>query len=29
MSPNIGEILAKQGDAIDSRYHPSAAVRRT
>ncbi|MCV7225054.1 cytochrome bc1 complex cytochrome b subunit [Mycolicibacterium komossense] len=28
MSPNIGEILAKQGDAIDSRYHPSAAVRR-
>ena len=28
MSPKMGEILAKQGDAIDSRYHPSAAVRR-
>ena len=28
MSPNLGEIMAKQGDAIDSRYHPSGAVRR-
>ena len=28
MSPKLGESLAKQGDAIDSRYHPSAAVRR-
>ncbi|MGX9792235.1 cytochrome bc1 complex cytochrome b subunit [Mycobacterium sp. MMS18-G62] len=26
--PNIAEIAAKQGDDIDSRYHPSAAVRR-
>jgi ubiquinol-cytochrome c reductase cytochrome b subunit len=26
--PNLAEIAAKQGDAIDSRYHPSAAVRR-
>ena len=26
--PNMAEIAAKQGDAIDSRYHPSAAVRR-
>jgi ubiquinol-cytochrome c reductase cytochrome b subunit len=32
MSPQtrskLGEMLAEQGDAIDSRYHPSAAVRR-
>jgi ubiquinol-cytochrome c reductase cytochrome b subunit len=28
MSPNLAEIAAKQGDDIDSRYHPSAAVRR-
>ncbi|OBF23770.1 cytochrome bc complex cytochrome b subunit [Mycobacterium sp. ACS4331] len=28
MSSAIGERLAKQGDAMDSRYHPSAAVRR-
>ncbi len=28
MSPKLGEVMAKQGDAIDSRYHPSAAVRR-
>ncbi|MGE2736913.1 cytochrome b [Mycolicibacterium vaccae] len=30
MSPRLdaAEIAAKQGDAIDSRYHPSAAVRR-
>ncbi|BBX69640.1 cytochrome bc1 complex cytochrome b subunit [Mycolicibacterium psychrotolerans] len=30
MSPrlNMAEIAAKQGEAIDSRYHPSAAVRR-
>ncbi|WP_319433327.1 cytochrome bc complex cytochrome b subunit [Mycobacterium sp. RTGN5] len=28
MSPKLGDALAKQGDAIDSRYHPSAAVRR-
>ncbi|MDG4666433.1 cytochrome bc complex cytochrome b subunit [Mycobacterium sp. 236(2023)] len=26
--PSAGEIAGKQGDAIDSRYHPSAAVRR-
>jgi ubiquinol-cytochrome c reductase cytochrome b subunit len=26
--PNIGDVLARQGDDIDSRYHPSAAVRR-
>lgn len=30
MSPRLdaGQIAAKQGEAIDSRYHPSAAVRR-
>ena len=27
MSPTAGRVTA-QGDAIDSRYHPSAAVRR-
>ncbi len=26
--PNMAEIAASQGDAIDSRYHPSAALRR-
>src|ERR1700745_2161329 len=26
--PNLAEIAAAQGDAIDSRYHPSAALRR-
>jgi len=26
--PNLADIAAAQGDAIDSRYHPSAAVRR-
>src|ERR1700741_3303425 len=26
--PNLAEMAAEQGDAIDSRYHPSAAVRR-
>src|SRR5947209_18963876 len=26
--PNLAEIAAGQGEAIDSRYHPSAAVRR-
>jgi ubiquinol-cytochrome c reductase cytochrome b subunit len=26
--PDLAEIAAAQGDAIDSRYHPSAAVRR-
>ena len=26
--PSLNEIAASQGDAIDSRYHPSAAVRR-
>ena len=26
--PNLAEIAAKQGDDIDSRYHPSAGVRR-
>ena len=28
MSPKLADIAAAQGDAIDSRYHPSAAVRR-
>ena len=28
MSPKLADIAAEQGDAIDSRYHPSAAVRR-
>ena len=28
MSPKLAGIAARQGDAIDSRYHPSAAVRR-
>ena len=28
MSSTTAERLAKQGDEIDSRYHPSAAVRR-
>jgi len=26
--PSIGDVLAGQGNAVDSRYHPSAAVRR-
>jgi len=26
--PSLNEIAASQGDAIDSRYHPAAAVRR-
>jgi ubiquinol-cytochrome c reductase cytochrome b subunit len=26
--PKIGDVLAKQGEDIDTRYHPSAAVRR-
>ena len=26
--PSMAEIAANQGEAIDSRYHPSAAVRR-
>jgi ubiquinol-cytochrome c reductase cytochrome b subunit len=26
--PKIGDVLAGQGEAIDTRYHPSAAVRR-
>jgi ubiquinol-cytochrome c reductase cytochrome b subunit len=26
--PKIGDVLAQQGEDIDSRYHPSAAVRR-
>jgi ubiquinol-cytochrome c reductase cytochrome b subunit len=26
--PKIGDVLAGQGNAVDSRYHPSAAVRR-
>ncbi|AFM17948.1 cytochrome b subunit of the bc complex [Mycolicibacterium chubuense NBB4] len=26
--PSAAELLARQGDEIDSRYHPSAAVRR-
>ena len=28
MSRDYAKIAAAQGDAIDSRYHPSAAVRR-
>src|SRR5262245_49124569 len=28
MSPDLAKKAAAQGDAIDSRYHPSAAVRR-
>ena len=28
MSPKLAELAAHQADAIDSRYHPSAAVRR-
>src|SRR3978361_906068 len=28
MSPKLAVMAADQGDAIDSRYHPSAAVRR-
>jgi ubiquinol-cytochrome c reductase cytochrome b subunit len=26
--PPLAQVMAEQGDAIDSRYHPSAAVRR-
>src|SRR6202045_1270184 len=26
--PKIGEVLARQAEDIDPRYHPSAAVRR-
>ena len=28
MSPAIGDLLAKQADDIDTRYHPAAALRR-
>jgi ubiquinol-cytochrome c reductase cytochrome b subunit len=28
MSPKLADMAAEQGNAIDSRYHPSAAVRR-
>ncbi|MCV7175061.1 cytochrome bc1 complex cytochrome b subunit [Mycolicibacterium sphagni] len=28
MSPKLADVMAAQGEAIDSRYHPSAAVRR-
>src|SRR5918912_443849 len=28
MNPTVAEVAARQGDAIDSRYHPSAALRR-
>jgi ubiquinol-cytochrome c reductase cytochrome b subunit len=28
MSPKMADVLAEQGEAIDSRYHPSAGVRR-
>jgi ubiquinol-cytochrome c reductase cytochrome b subunit len=28
MSPKLADMAADQGNAIDSRYHPSAAVRR-
>ena len=27
MSPKLAELAAAQGNAIDSRYHPSGAVR--
>jgi quinol---cytochrome-c reductase cytochrome b subunit len=26
--PRVGDVLARQGEDIDTRYHPSAAVRR-
>jgi ubiquinol-cytochrome c reductase cytochrome b subunit len=26
--PKIGDVLARQGEDVDTRYHPSAAVRR-
>ncbi len=26
--PKIGDVLARQGEDIDTRYHPSAALRR-
>src|ERR1700760_4686255 len=26
--PNVGDVLARQGEDVDSRYHLSAAVRR-
>ncbi|MFY2858409.1 cytochrome b [Mycobacterium sp. THU-M104] len=26
--PKLGDVLARQGEDIDTRYHPSAAVRR-
>ncbi|MGV0626620.1 cytochrome bc complex cytochrome b subunit [Mycolicibacter minnesotensis] len=28
MSPAIGDVIARQGDELDSRYHPAAALRR-
>ena len=28
MSPKLAEVAAQQGDAIDSRYHPAAGLRR-
>ncbi|MGB3521715.1 cytochrome b [Mycobacterium sp. SMC-14] len=28
MSPAIGDLLARQADDIDTRYHPAAALRR-
>jgi ubiquinol-cytochrome c reductase cytochrome b subunit len=28
MGPDLADMAAGQGDAIDSRYHPSAPVRR-
>ncbi|GAT07961.1 ubiquinol-cytochrome c reductase cytochrome b subunit [Mycolicibacterium novocastrense] len=28
VSPKLDRLLAEQGDAIDSRYHPSASARR-
>ena len=28
MKSRLANLTAAQGDAIDSRYHPSAAVRR-
>ncbi len=28
MSPDLAKLAAHQGDAIDSRFHPSAAARR-
>src|SRR5213592_437963 len=28
MGPKLADVAARQGDSLDSRYHPSAVVRR-